>query len=149
MSMGTITSTNAVYVLNIATLFPIPQQLVGWTADDAFITEPQQTKELYRGIDGVLSAGLVLVPVPQTITLSADSPSNAIFDFWHAQEVLARDVFFATAIIYLNSIKTKYILVNGVLNSYMPLPDVQKALRPRKFGLTFESSTYAPITGAA
>lgn len=147
--MASITSTNAVYLLNIATLFPVPQQLQGWTADDAFITEPQQTKELYRGIDGVLSAGLVLVPVPQTITLSADSPSNAIFDFWHAQEQLVRDVFFATAIIYMPSIKTKFTLVNGVLNNYQPMSDAQKTLRPRKFGLTFESSAAAPITGAA
>jgi hypothetical protein len=147
--MPSITSVNAIYLLNIRNLYPVPQQLEGWSADDAFMTDPQETKESYRGIDGRHSAGLVLNLVQQTVTLSADSPSNVIFDKWNAAEKQVRDVYFATGVIYLPSIGLKFTLTNGILFSYVPIPDVAKSLRPRKFVLRYEESIVAPITGAA
>ncbi len=146
--MPSITSANAIYVLSIPALFPTAQTLTNWGVDDAFITEPQTIKELYVGIDGKLSAGLVFVPLKQVITLSADSPSNEIFEIWRQSEKNIRDVYFCTAILYIPALGVKYTLQPGVLETYPPIPDLGKTAKFRKYGLAFEDSIEAPITGA-
>ena len=133
-----ITSANATFLLGIADVFPVPQQLTQFAADDLFDTEAIDSAEVRMGVDGSLTAGFVFVPVKQTITLQADSPSCALFDAWWAAQQVAKDVFSAFGIVILPGLGTKWALTNGFLTSYKPIPDAKKLLEPRKFGITWE-----------
>lgn len=143
--MPAISSGNAVYMLTIAGLYAAPQQLQGFSADDIFDTASINPVEAVMGLDGKLSAGYVPVPIQQGITLQADSDSNTLFDAWFTAMQAAREVFFANGIIHLSSIKRGYALLNGVLTAYSPMPDAKKMLQPRKYSITWESMTPAPL----
>lgn len=143
--MSSITSANSIFMLTIPGLYAVPQQLQGFAAEDIFDTEDIDTSEEYMGADGKLSAGFIFVPVKQSVMLQADSASNALFEAWYAAEQAAREKFFAQAVVQIPSIKRTYLLKNGVLKGYKPIPDAKKVLQPRKFGFVWESVTGAPI----
>src|SRR5689334_14339327 len=130
-----ITSANAIYTLAIASLFGAPQQLQGYSADNVFGTEPLASAETSMGIDGFLSAGFVFVPVVQNVELQADSPSNDVFDQWWQASQIGQTIFPAQGLVTLLSINKKWVLQNGFLTTFPPIPDAQKTLRPRRFGI--------------
>ena len=134
-----ITAANAIFMFGILGLFPVPQQLQGFAADDIFSMDPVETTEVLMGVDGTLSAGFVFKEYKQNITLQADSPSNAIFDAWQAAQVAAKDTFSAVGVVTLPGIGTTWALANGYLTSFPPIPDGGKILKPRKFGVTWGS----------
>lgn len=143
--MGSITSANAIYQLSIVLVYPIPQQLQGFSTDDIFGTDPLESAQVQMGVDGVLSAGFVFVEVKQNITLQADSPSNDVFDNWYAAQQLIKDTYRATGLIMLTAIGKKWNMLNGVLTMYPPIPDAKKVLQPRRFGITWESVSPAVV----
>lgn len=134
-----ITAATALYTLTINDLFPVPQTLQGYAAEDVFSSEPVQTVQVEMGIDGLMSAGFVFVPIRQTIILQANSPSVFLFDQWYSAMQTNRDIFFANGIVTLISVRSKYFLRKGALTDYMPMSDAGKVLRPRRFGITWES----------
>jgi len=137
--MGSITSANAVLMLSITSLFPAPQQLQGFAADDIFSTEDIQVTEPVMGVDGKLSAGFVNMPVPMSIALQADSISNAIFDQWAAASKVLQDVYFAQMSVVFPSLNKKWTCSNGTLTRYKPMADAAKVLQPRRFGIVWET----------
>ena len=140
-----LTSANAIITLAIGTVFPIPVQIQGFAADDIFSTPAIKSAETLMGVDGKLSAGFVFVPVEQEFMIQADSPSNLVFDTWHALQQTTSELFAATGLIVLQGISTSWILNNGYLTSYPPLPDAKKLLQPRRYGITWESVSPAPV----
>lgn len=134
-----LTAANATIMLAIAGLFPAPQQLQGFAADDIFSTDPLESAQTVMGVDGIMSAGFVFVEVKQSYTLQADSPSNFIFDQWFQAQQVARDIFFANGIVLLQTLGSKWSMAKGVLSMYPPMPDGGKLLKPRKFGITWQS----------
>ena len=92
--MSTITSANAVYMLAVTGMFPVPQRLEGFAADDVFDTEALTVAEVVMGVDGRLSAGYTPVPVKQNISLQADSPSIQLFETWYLAQKAAKEVYF-------------------------------------------------------
>ena len=142
---NSITSANAVYTLAVTGLFSTPIQLQGFSAEDIFTTAPLASAETLMGLDGILSGGFVFVPVVQNITLQADSASNALFDQWWQQQQLAKDVYTANGIVILTSIGAKWVLTNGFLTSFPPIPDAARTLRPRRFAITWNSVSPAPV----
>jgi len=143
--MATITSANCVFMLSISGVFNTPQQLQGFAADDIFTTPAVTPVETLMGVDGVLSGGWTPVPVPQTISLQADSSSSIIFDSWAEAQISAGDVYVANGSVRLNSISSLYTMVNGFLTSYMPIPDARKILQPRRFTITWQKVIPTPI----
>ena len=139
-------AANATILLTIPGIFPTPQQLQGFAAEDIFNSEAIDSVEVLMGVDGVLSAGFVYVPIKWDINFQADSASNFIFDTWWTQMQIAKDVYPASAIILLNTIGTKWAFTNGYLTSYKPMPDAHKLLMPRKFGITWNNLSPAPIS---
>ena len=139
-----ITAANAVVMLGVAGVFPIPQQLQGFAADDIFATETNEPVEILMGIDGIMSYGFVNVPVKWSISLQSDSPSNDVFDNWIAAQKTNQDAYPANATITLPSLGLKWVMTKGVITTYPPIPDAKKVLQPRKFTLTFESVDPAP-----
>lgn len=143
--MASLTSANTVFMLAIVGLFDAPQSLQGFAADDIFTTADIQSTETLMGVDGILSAGYVNMPVPQTIALQADSDSNEIFDQWYQAQKVAQDVYYANASVLLPSLSKSYTLTKGALTTYPPTPNVAKILQPRRFGITWQSISPANI----
>ena len=138
--MASITSANAQILLSIPSLFPIPQALQGFAADDVFDVDPIEPVEAIMGVDGILSAGFVFVPVEQNFALQADSPSIVLFDTWWTAMQIAKDVYFATATVLLPGLGKKWAMNTGILRSYKPLPDAKKTLQPQRFRITWQSA---------
>lgn len=141
--MASITGATSTIALSIPGLFPAPQLLKGFEADNVFDTEPIDSAEFYMGVDGKLSAGFVFVPVRQTFMLQADSASNQLFDLWWTTMQQTKDVLFASGIVTLTAIGTKWAMNNGILTSFPPMPAVKKLLQPRHYTVTWESITPA------
>lgn len=139
-----ITSANAVLMLSIVPLFPIPQQLQRFATDDVYNVPQIKSVEVMMGVDGVLSGGFVYVQVPVEYTFQADSPSNAIFDTWWTQMQAAKDTYIANGLIRLPSITTRFGMTTGYLTGYTPAPAAKKVLQPRKYEITWESIVPVP-----
>ena len=142
--MPSITSANAVLLLTIPPLFPVPQQLQGFATDDVYDIPQIKSVETLMGVDGVLSGGFVYVMIPQEITLQADSASNAVFDTWWTQMQAAQDVYVASGLIKLPSVATKFLQTVGYLTGYKPAPGAKKVLQPRRYEITWQSIAPAP-----
>lgn len=143
--MGTITSANAVLTISIPLLFPVPQQLQGFAADDIFDIASIKSVEVLMGVDGLLSGGFVYVEIPQTISLQADSASNLIFDTWWTQMQSAKDTYVANSIVTLPGISTKFSLTTGFLTGYKPAPAARKVLQPRQYEITWARIAPSPV----
>lgn len=142
--MQTITAANSVFALAITGLYPAPQVLQGYAADDGFTTEAIENAEVVMGLDGHMSAGFIFNPVKQTIVLMPDSPSLDIFNNWALAQLAAREVMVANASISLPAIRKKYVLTRGFLTSTTPVPDVKKVLQPVRYQITWNT-----VAGAA
>lgn len=139
-----ITGANAILMLAVFPLFPVPQQIQGFAADDVFEATPIDSAEVLMGVDGKLSGGFVYQPIPQGISIQADSKSNDLFDTWWTSMQAALAVFQANGIMSFPSIGRKWVLQNGFLTSYPWAPSLARTLRPRKYGITWERVFPAP-----
>jgi hypothetical protein len=142
--MASITSVNSVYILAVPGVFAATQ-LQGFAADDIYGTDPVELAETMMGVDGILSAGFVKMPIRQGISLQADSLSIQYFEQWNVAQRAINDVYFANATITLTSIGRKYNCERGVLGTYPILSDAGRVLKPRRFQLTWQSITPAAI----
>lgn len=140
-----ITAANAIVMLSVFPLFPVPVQLQRFAADDVFDVDDIEPNEVLMGVDGHQSAGRVNVSVPWTVKLMADSLSCPIFDQWNAAEFALQDTFPASGIVTLKSIGSKWSMNNGSLTRFKPMPDAKKLLGPRAFRITWESVLPAPL----
>lgn len=137
--MGDITSANTNLTLNIPLVFPQPQTLQGFAADDIFDVDALAAAETYMGVDGVLSAGFVYEQLKQAITLQADSASNAVFDAWYAYEKSTISKAPASAIFQFPALGFKFQIPKGYLKSYPVFASAKRVLQPRKYGIEWES----------
>ena len=135
---GNITSATATIFLSVDSVFPTPQQLQGFSADDAFDVTALNSAEISMGIDGKMSSGFVFATTEWSITLQADSDSNSIFEQWWAQNYTDKTVYLANGIVTIVSLGNKYTMTNGVLSSYPTMSDAKKIMQPRKYGITWE-----------
>lgn len=135
-----ITSANAVFMLNISDLYDAPQQLTNFATDDIYDVDTLAAAEAMMGVDGKLSSGFVFEPVQMKIAFMADSPSLAIFENWYQSNRATVDVYIAQATITLPSVNRKYTMNNGTLVSYPVMPAAKKVLQPRIVGITWESA---------
>jgi hypothetical protein len=130
--MGSVSAANAVLMLSIGTLFPTPQPVQGFAPESMI------------GVDGLKSDGFVFALIPQTITLQADSASNALFDIWWTQMQAAQDVYLASGVIRLPSVAMKYGMTDGSLTGYKPIASAKKLLQPRTYEITWGRFNPAP-----
>jgi hypothetical protein len=140
-----ITGANATLTMTIPGLFPAPVQLSGFAADDIYELENIDPVEVLMGADGQLSGGFTFKPQQQSITLQADSPSNAFFDSWNQNQVAGVRVYVANGVIVIPSIGLKFVQTKGFLTSYK-LPGAKKLVGPRRFMVTWQSVVPAPAS---
>lgn len=142
--MASLTAANCVIMLSQSILFPNPQQLQGFAADDVTDIDSADILESLMGVDGNLSFGFTWVERHQKIMLQADSPSNAVFDVISSQQEATLTVYPLNGSIVLPSIGLKFILTNGGLKSYKTMPGVKKILQPREYGIVWNKVTPVP-----
>lgn len=140
-----ITSANAILYLGVSGLFPTPQKIQGFAADDIFDTEALEVGDTMMGVDGYLSGGFVYNAVVQGFSIMADSPSADFFDNWVAAERLINDKYTAFGTIFLQGTGKKYAMTKGFLVTAPVLPDAKKLLQPRKFTIRWERVLPAPV----
>ena len=143
-----ISSANAVFILGVPLILPVPQQIQKWAADDMFDTDDIAATETMMSVDGYLSGGVVLAPKPMSISLMADSASLSFFDAWYEGQIAATDAFPAQGVVTLTSLGQTFNLVNGFLTNYKLMPDAKKVLQPRRFRITWERIIPAPVGSA-
>lgn len=139
MADTTITSANSVFTIVIPGLFPVPIQLQGYSSDRAFTTEAIDLAEVQMGVDGRLTAGYTPMPVKQTITLQADSPSRDIFTQLVQTIKTQREQFYISAAIALPATGESFVMTKGVLQNAKQIPDAQKVLQPVDFIIVWQS----------
>ena len=142
-----ITSANAQFTLAITGLFSIPQNVTEFSAEDIFSMDSIEAGQVVMGVDGNLAAGTVRVPVPQSVYLMANSPSNLMFEAWQAVEQASGVKFPAIGVIQLPSVNKIYALTNGFLTKYPPISDAKKSLQPRKYEITWQQVLVSPSFG--
>lgn len=143
--VGSLTGANTVLMLSIANLFPSPQQLQGFAADDIYDIGQIQSVETVMGVDGILSGGFVFAEVEQTISLQANSPSVSIFQQWWASMQQQQDTLIAAMTTYLPSLGLKFNHSNGFLTGYPPMPGIKKIAQPMRFQVRWGRIVPAPI----
>src|SRR5690242_8115266 len=142
--MSTITSANSVFALAIANVFSAPQNLEGYSADDAFTTEAIESVETVQGIDGNLSGGFIFNPYKMSVTIMPDSPSLDLFYQWAQYMQSTREVAIASGTIWLPAISKKFTLQRGFLTSNVPIPSAKKVLQASQFQITWNRITGGP-----
>jgi hypothetical protein len=140
-----LTAANTVITFTIPDLFPVGFQLQGFAADDIFDTDEIDSAEVSMGVDGILSAGFVFVPIRQRYNLQANSLSISYFDSWWQASKAAVDAFPATADFAFPGLGATYTMLNGYLTGYPPVPNAGKIVKPRRFTVTWNDSNSMPI----
>lgn len=143
--MSTITSANATFALAVANVFPVPQTLGGWSADDAFSTEALGIGETVMGIDGQFHAGFVYNPFKMGLTIMPDSASILVFDAWADYERVIVDKTTASGTIILPAIKKMFVLSQGYITSVTPIADAKKVLQAMKYQIEWGKIVGVPI----
>jgi hypothetical protein len=143
--MSSITGATASFQITIPNIFSNPVQLQGFGADDVFDTDEIESVQVKMGVDGHMAHGFIFVPIPQKITLMADSPTMYVFDQWWAANQAAEDDYVAQAIVWLKALGQKWVMTNGVLSRFKPTPAVKKLIQERTFTVTWESMSSAPV----
>lgn len=143
--MSTITSANAQFAIIIPGVYSAPQILQGFASDDAFLTEAVENAEVKMGVDGQMSAGFVFNPIIQNVVFQANSPSLDIFNNWQLAQLAGREVIPCSATITISSIGYSYVLTNGYLTQFKPIPDAKKMLQQVQHRLTWQTVIGAKI----
>ena len=140
----TLTAANSIIMMTVPTLFNSPQQLQGFMTDDVYDNDALSPAETQMGVDGLLSAGWVPIPVIVGYSLQADSDSIAFFETIYQAQQTARETFRINTSVNVPSLNRRYNLRRGVLTSIPVLPSAKKVMQGRKFSITYESLTSAP-----
>lgn len=140
----TLTAANAIIMIGVQGLFDTPRRLQGFAADNVTTIDPVSNAETSMGVDGRLSAGFIHNPIPQTITLQADSESVDMFEFWNASQRQRREAYICFGSILLRATGKRYVMTRGFLTSASVMPAVNRTLQPRQFTLTWENVTVGP-----
>lgn len=141
MADTTITSANSVFTISVPGLFPVPQQLKGYSAERAWNSDNIELAEVQMGVDGRMTSGYTPNPVSQTVSLQADSPSKSIFTSIVNAMRAAREVYYISGTIDLPSTGESFVCTRGVLKAAKSLPDAGKVLQPMDFTIIWESIT--------
>lgn len=138
VNFRTITAANTILVLSVQQIGTT--QIQGFPPDDVFVCEDADVAETQMGVDANMSAGYVPFSTQTTFSLQADSASNTFFEQWIAAQKAIKEILFATnGVAAFPSVGTTYTMTKGVLMRIPQIPSAGKVLRPRKYGITWQS----------
>jgi hypothetical protein len=140
----TLTSANAILYIAVASLFPTAQRIQGFSADNITESDSTTPTQTSMGIDGRLSGGFIPVPVMQNIELQADSLSNDLFEQWIEAEKSVREAYVASGTLIIAATQRRYTMTRGFLTGIPQMPSLGNIIKPRRYGITWESVSPAP-----
>lgn len=143
--MSTLTTANSAFSLAVRGLFPVPQALQGYATDDSFAVDDVSPGEVQMGVDGQLSAGYVPYPTTMIFTFQADSKSVDMFDTVLEAQKANKEMFIFDGTGIIQGTGAKYAMTKGYLTSATPMSTGKKILQSRKFTITFENVSKAPV----
>jgi hypothetical protein len=126
-------------MLSVPGLFPVPQQIQGFSAERAWESNAIDFTESQMGVDGRKTSGFVYNIQPQKWSLQADSPSKQFFIAIVNAMRAARDVYYISGTIDLPSTGESFIGIRGTLKNCKVMPDGAKVLQPMDFEIEWES----------
>ena len=138
MANTTITSANSILSFTVASLFPTPVQIQGFSSDKAFTMDALDLAEIQMGVDGRMTAGFTPNPSKQDISLQADSPSRGFFATVVAAMKSSREIYYFSGTLLLPSTGESFTMTRGILTRAMQMPSAQKVLTPVDFEITWE-----------
>ena len=141
-----LTTANAVIMFTLPLVFPEPQQLQGFAADEVFGTEQLHPTETARGVDGKLSGGFIFSDIKQNYSLMADSDSVDFFDQWYLQQQSLGETLQANAVIILTGLNKKWTMTKGFLKDYPITPEAKRIAGSVKFMVEWESAVVSPVS---
>lgn len=139
--MATLTVQNAIIMLSVSGLYPTPQQLQGFSADNIFDADEIDATETSMGVDGTLSGGLINVEKPWSVMLQSNSASNSFFDNLIQSQKAVGDYYTLQGTVTLLGLGTSWSMNNGILKKYPTMPSAHKIAQPRKYTIVWESIT--------
>lgn len=145
MSNATLTSANSTLMIAVSGLYPVPQKIEGFAADDMFTSEAIEVSEIVMGADGKMSAGKIFNPTKVRIVILPDSPSFEFFNNWALATNAAREILWCNATVNAPGQGFKYGLSKGTLSRYTPFPGLKRIAQPVEYELTFESCAGAKL----
>lgn len=137
--MSSITSANSVFTLSVPGLFPVPQQIQGFTADRAWETNNVALTESTISLEGIKSTGFIFSLTEQTITLQADSPSRTFFTSLINAMRAAREILTLSGTITLPATGESFVCVRGTLKDAKTTPNVGKLLEPVTYVIEWQA----------
>lgn len=140
-----ITSANSQFILTVPGVFPTPQVIQGYAADDAFTQEAFDLMETRMGVDAILSGGYTPTPKRLSVMLQPDSPSFDVFSVWRQEIESQQAALVASATIVLPSIGKVFTFTKGFLKNLQAMPSAKKVLDPVPFIIEWESISQLPI----
>lgn len=145
MSNATLTSANSTLMLAVNGLYPAPQKIQGFAADDMFSSEAIEVAEVVMGADGKMSAGKIFNPTKVRIVILPNSPSFEIFNNIALATAAAREILWCNATVNAPGQGYKYGLANGTMTRYTPFPGLKRIAQPVEYEFTFESCAGAKL----
>lgn len=145
----TITSANSKFTIRVPGLGGLPFTLQGYATDAAFATEPTEVNINQVGVDGLVSTGYVPSLTNFTVTLQANSESNAFFENWLAAMKLQREAMIGQAVIDIPSIGKSYAITHLSLTNVQQVPSAQRVLGPVTYSLVAGDVQVLPLSVAA
>ena len=134
-----ITAANSIVTFTVPGLFPVPQQLSGYSTERAWETANLEMSESQIGVDGRKTAGYVFHVVETTWYLQADSPSKQIFTAIINATIAARETFQISGTIDLPATGESFICTNGTLKNAKMLPSAGKVLEAVTYVIEWQS----------
>lgn len=135
MSQTFITSADATFTLTVSQLFSTPITLENWGTDRAWEASSYASTDSQMSIDGYLNKGFIHRPAEMTLTLAANSSSNAVFEAIEEYQKAQITVVLLGGELRLPGLRRQYTFDDGHVIGMTPLPSGGSMLEPRTYNL--------------
>ena len=140
-----ITSANSTAFMIVNKLFPAGFPVEGFGTDQAVSGDNMQIAETRIGVDGKMSAGVVVNVLPVTITLEANSPTYKFFRAIEEFQSKNKSLCPVTLTVITPSVGQTTVFTNGVLQTAPSMANIGSTLEATQWVFHFEKKTQVAI----
>lgn len=134
-----LTAADAVFTLNVKTLFNAPITLENWSTSRSWEGHSLKLAETSLSLDGKLNKGFVPATFDMTVHFAANSNSMTVFDAIATASRQARTVYELNGELLLKGLGKRYNFINGCLTAYDPIPAGGEMLADRSVTIRWEN----------
>ena len=134
-----VTSASATLTFTVASLYDSGFDVSEFSTDRMWSSEAVPLGETMMSVDGHLTGAFQYNPTKMTFTLQADSTGREFFKEVAAAMRASKEVYWIYGTLTIPGTGEVITMSKGLLDTYKPVPDGQKALQPIDYSITFES----------